>query len=154
MVLAVLAGAFLLGLRFLRLDEGLPPEFCGFGSLKENSRVPPTVHVCGVSLRSSCLLSNLNHPRTFGASFGGAVTVRAKRGPSPYVRGLSGHPNEYDFSLRSIPVRSGSPLFWLISIIPDFFWPCSSCPCPAKRERVPFQEGGDVPVHRLSRFQP
>ena len=37
----------MLGLRFLCLDGGLPPEFCGFGSLKVNSKVPPIVRVCG-----------------------------------------------------------------------------------------------------------
>ena len=36
-----------MGLRFLCLDGGLPPEFCGFGSLKVNSKVPPIVRVCG-----------------------------------------------------------------------------------------------------------
>ena len=46
-VLVVRAGVFLLGLRFLRLDGGLPPEFCGFGSVKVNSKVPPIVRVCG-----------------------------------------------------------------------------------------------------------
>ena len=37
-----------MGLRFLCLDGGLLPEFCGFGSLKVNSKVPPIVRVCGL----------------------------------------------------------------------------------------------------------
>ena len=49
----------MLGLRFLRLDGGLPPEFCGFGSLKVNSRVPPTVRVCGVTVNVRRLASLL-----------------------------------------------------------------------------------------------
>ena len=45
----------MLGLRFLRLDGGLPPELCGFGSLKVNSKVPPIVRVCGATWGSGYL---------------------------------------------------------------------------------------------------
>ena len=110
LVLAIRTGASLVGLRFLCLDGGLPPEFCGFGSLKVNSKVPPIVRVCGGTAKVAphAPVPEGLSPRLRGNRWRTSI-MRLPAGLSPRLRGNPPTPASRRANLRSIPAPAGEP---------------------------------------------